>query len=165
MWPRKGTPIDWTVLFSPTEAAMKERTKLCTGKLQTWATTWAFTVKKALRSLSLSFFLKISPLHPFSLTSLILTARSSHQQRLSLSLSLILLQQTIHFSLSNMNVFYSLSLFHMNAHLFLSLLKAAGVVAGGAAVLLQQQNGYLHVLCVKTFCIGIKLFCSTVVLF
>ena len=82
---------------------------------------------------------------------------------LSLSLSLILLQQTIHFSLSNMNVFYSLSLFHMNAHLFLSLLTAAGVVAGGAAVLLQ--NGYLHVLCVKTFCIGIKLFCSTVVLF
>ena len=165
MWPRKGTPIDWTVLFSPTEAAMKERTKLCTGKLQTWATTWAFAVKKALRSLSLSFFLKISPLHPFSLTSLILTARSSHQQRLSLSLSLslILLQQTIHFSLSNMNVFYSLSLFHMNAHLFLSLLTAAGVVAGGAAVLLQ--NGYLHVLCVKTFCIGIKLFCSTVVLF
>ena len=113
MWPRKGTPIDWTVLFSPTEAAMKERTKLCTGKLQTWATTWAFAVKKALRSLSLSFFLKISPLHPFSLTSLILTARSSHQQRLSLSLSLILLQQTIHFSLSNMNVFLlSLSLSH-----------------------------------------------------
>ena len=116
MWPRKGTPIDWTVLFSPTEAAMKERTKLCTGKLQTWATTWAFAVKKALRSLSLSFFLKISPLHPFSLTSLILTARSSHQQRLSLSLSLSLAHSppTNHpfLSLKHERFLLSLSLSH-----------------------------------------------------